>query len=256
MKRWILAVAICFTTGAFSQDRIVAPPRPSLRIAQSLTINNYLQPDGLPARDSLTALSGVTFADSSAFEIFQAPTTLNGVTVWVDDIPQPIRSVTPAQVVFVLTRLGVQSTIRVRTQFGTEFSAPLRGTGIWPGLLINGEPDSPTAQNFIPLAIYALGETVAPVTNDPVPVSQQTPTMVMLHGSGWRNAAPGQIRVRLNGIECRVAGTSPHPLWIGVDVVTFEIPAYLAGNGAMDVTVYFGNRESNFARIYLGDAIQ
>lgn len=249
------AILLILSALAFGQGRLVAPQRsPKLAAAQTLVVSNYLQPDGLPARDALTAISGVTFADSSAFEILRAPTALNGVSVWVDDIPQPIRSVTPDQVVFILNRIGPQSVIRVQTQSGQEFTAPVRGTGFWPGVQISGEASSELNQNFIPLATYVHGQFVGPVGLDPIPVGQVQPTFIVLNGSGWRNAS--QVKVRLNGIECRVAGMAPHPLWVGIDVVTFEIPAYLAGNGAMDVTVFVGNRESNFARIYLGEAVQ
>lgn len=260
MKRWIFSVVVIFcllSINAIAQGRYVAPRRNALRTVQTLTVSNFLQPEGLPARDALTALSGVPFADSSAFDLFGAPFTLNGVSVWVDDVPQPVRSVTPDQVVFILTRIGPQSVVKVRTQSGDEFSALLKGTGVWPGVLINGDSQSETGQNFIPLATWVRGQTASAVTNDPVPVGQQPETTkIILFGSGWRNAAPGQIRVRLNGIECKVLGFAAHPLWIGTDTVTFEVPPWLAGNGAMDVTVFMGNRESNFSRIILGDAIQ
>lgn len=249
-----VTVLLILSALAFGQGRLAPPQRSPKLAAQTLTVSNYLQPDGLPARDALTAISGVTFADSSAFEILRAPTALNGVSVWVDDIPQPIRSVTPDQVVFILNRVGPQSVVRVRTQSGQEFTAPLRGTGVWPGIQISGEASSELNQNFIPLAMYVHGQFVGPVGVDPIPIGQVEPTFIILNGSGWRNAS--QVRVRLNGVECRVAGFAAHPLWIGIDVVTFEIPAYLAGNGGMDLTVFVGNRESNFSRIYLGDAIQ
>lgn len=253
MKKWILSVVFILLAcgiGA-TQERSVAPQRARLR-AQTLVVSNYLQPDGLPAKDSLTALSGVTFADSSAFDLFGAPTTLNGVSVWVDGIPQPIRSVTPDQVVFVLTRRSPHSVVRVQTQSGIEYSAQFVALDYWPAVMINGDPQSETGQNFIPLAFYGIGQFIAPVTTDPVPVGQQIPTIVVIHGSGWRNAP--RVSVRLNGIECRVTGVSAHPIWPGIDTVAFEIPPYLANNGAMDVTVFVGNRTSNFSRIYLGAA--
>ncbi len=257
MKKWscfVVLILLLMFGQMLGQDRFVAPVRIKPRLLQSLTVSNYLQPDGLPARDALTAISGVSFAGSSAADIFNAPFTLNGVSVWVDDVPQPVRSVTPDQVVIILTRIGPQSLLKVRTQFGAEFTAPLHATGVWPGVLINGEPDSETGQNFIPLATWVRGQTAGAVTNEPILVGQTEPTKIVLLGSGWRNAS--QVRVRLNGIECKVAGFAPHPLWVGIDSVTFEIPWYLAGNGAMDVTVFIGNRESNFSRIILGDAAQ
>ncbi len=257
MKKCILSVVLIASilcAAALAQDRSLAPQRTRLRAVQSLTVTNYLQPDGLPARDAFTALSGVTFADSSAFDLFGAPFTLNGVRVWVDDVLQPVRAVTPDQVVFILTRIGPQSVVKVQTQSGTVFAAPLLATGVWPGVLINGDPESATGQNFIPLATWVRGQTAGAVTNEPILVGQIEPTRIVLLGSGWRNAS--QVRVRLNGIECRVTGFAPHPLWIGTDSITFEIPWWLAGNGAMDVKVFVGNRESNFSRIILGDAVQ
>ncbi|HEX9005414.1 MAG TPA: IPT/TIG domain-containing protein [Blastocatellia bacterium] len=222
--------------------------------AQGLTVSNHLNPDALPARDALTAISGVTFADSSVFLPLGTATTLNGVQVWVEDELQPIRSVTPDKVVFVLSRRGgVQTRLRVRTQSGEEFVTTFRAVDWWPGVQITGAPDSAENQNFIPLAIYMAGTIFAPVGNDPIPVGPfGNSTVVVLHGSGWRNSG-ANVRVRLNGIECRVTAVGAHQLWPGVDVIGFEIPSYLANNGAMDVVVFVGNRASNFARIYLGE---
>lgn len=224
--------------------------------AQELFVSNYLNPEGLPARDALTALSGVTFADSSVYLPFSTATTLNGVQVFVEGESQPIRFVTPDQVVFVLSRRGsTQTRLRVRTQSGEEFNTTFRAVDWWPGLQISGLNDSQENQNFIPLALYQIGTSVSPVKLDPIPVGpRESPTIVILHGSGWRNAG-NNVRVRLNGIECRITGAGAHPLWAGTDTIGFEIPPYLADNGAMDVVVYIGNRASNFARIYLGKAV-
>ena len=225
--------------------------------AQELFVSNHLNPAGLPARAALTAISGVTFADSAVYLPLGTATTLNGVQVWVEGEPQPIRSVTPDQVVFVLSRRGgTQTRLRVRTQSGEEFATTFRAVDWWPGVQIAGFPDSQESQNFIPLGIYMAGATFAPVGLEPIPVGpRENPTVVVLHGSGWRNAG-NNVRIRLNGIECRLTAVGAHQLWPGVDVIGFEIPSYLAGNGAMDVTVFVGNRASNFARIYLGKAVE
>ncbi len=224
--------------------------------AQELVVRNYLNPEGLPARDALTAISGVTFAASPVYLPFGTATTLNGVQVFVEGEAQPIRFVTPDQVVFVLSRRGgTQTRLRVRTQSGEEFSTMFRAVDWWPGVQIAGLPDSQENQNFIPLALYQIGATVTPVGLEPIPVGPSgRPTIIALHGSGWRNAG-ANVRVRLNGVECRITAVTVHPLWPHVDIVGFEVPAYLAENGAMDVTVYVGNRSSNFARIYLGKAV-
>jgi len=222
-------------------------------LAQELFVSNYLNPAGLPARDAATAISGVTFADSAVFLPIGTATTLNGVQVWVEDEPQQIRFVTPDQVVFVLSRRGGAKTrLRVRTQSGEEFTTTFRAVDWWPAIQIEGDPDSDVNQNFIPLAEYQIGTSVAPVGLDPIPVGpRDNPTVVVVYGSGWRNNL-AHVRVRLNGIECKVTGAGPHPLWPGVDTIGFEIPFYLAGNEGMDLFVFIGERTSNFARIYLG----
>lgn len=224
--------------------------------AQELFVSNYLNPASLPARDALTAISGVTFADSAVYLPLGTATTLNGVQVFVEGEAQPIRFVTPDQVVFVLSRRGgTQTRLRVRTQSGEEFNTTFRAVDWWPGVQITGASDSQESQNFIPLGIYMVGTTFAPVSLEPIPVGpRESPTIVVLYGSGWRNAG-NNVRVRLNGIECRITGAGAHPLWPGVDTIGFEIPSYLADNGAMDVVVFVGNRASNFARIYLGKAV-
>jgi uncharacterized protein (TIGR03437 family) len=221
--------------------------------AQELFVSNYLNPAGLPARDALTAISGVTFADTSVFLPLGTATTLNGVQVWVQDEPQQIRFVTPDQVVFILNRRGGPVTrLRVRTQSGEEFSITFRAVDWWPAVQIAGAPDSQENQNFIPLALYQNGTIVMPVSLELIPVGPRSnPTIVVLHGSGWRNNL-AHVRVRLNGIECKLTGAGAHPLWPGVDTIGFEIPFYLAGNEGMDVVVFIGERASNFARIYLG----
>lgn len=224
-------------------------------LAQSLTVTNYLNPDGLPARDALTAISGVTFADSEALEYLNPPTTLNGVSVWVDGVPQRIRAVFPDQVVFVLShRRPRGSELTVRTQSGAEYNTTFAALDVWPAVQIAGDAETETGFNYVPLALYSIGGQILPVGVDPIPVGPgSNPTIVLLHGSGFRNSR--LVGVRLNGIPCRVISNGPFVL-AGMDTIAFEIPAYLAGNGAMDVTVHYGSRISNFARIYLGDSRQ
>jgi len=225
--------------------------------AQELFVSNYLNPAGLPVRDAPTAISGVTFADSAVYLPLGTATELNGVQVWVENELQQIRSVTPDQVVFVLSRhRNAKTRLRVRTQAGEEFSTQFRAVDWWPSVQIAGASDSDLNQNSIPLAQYQIGNSVSPVGLDLIPVGPRSnPTIVVLYGAGWRNYL-AHVRVRLNGIECKVTGAGPHPLWPGVDTIGFEIPSYLAENEGMDVVVFIGDRPSNFARIYLGKAIE
>lgn len=216
--------------------------------AQTITVSNYLNPDGLPAREALTAITGADFTDSYADGIFSQSDEVNGVRVWIDGVPQKIYFVQPDQVVFILNRRG-GGNLRVQTKSGEEFTTRFLAADAWPGVFITGAAaDKP---NYIPLALYNVdGIHVWPVTSEPIPVGPKDhPTIVLVVGSGWRNAARS-VGVRLNGIPCRVKWAGPS-FFPGNDVVAFEIPHYLAGNGAMDLTVFIGSRASNFARLYL-----
>jgi uncharacterized protein (TIGR03437 family) len=86
----------------------------------------------------------------------------------------------------------------------------------------------------------------------PVPVAAGAATRVRLIGSGFRNAAAASnIEVTVGGRRVPVVsyGSSGDP---GVDQVTVEIPASLAGLGEADLLCRINGRIANVVRIRIG----
>jgi uncharacterized protein (TIGR03437 family) len=225
--------------------------------AQSISVTNFLHPEAPVARDSFAAIEGSNFSDEQLVEPFSPPTTLGGVSVRMDGAPQRIRSVSPTRVVFLVDPAGLADrTVELTTKAGVKHTARMRVATAWPSLFVQATGDDSEA--YIPSGLWTLdGIQLRPITSAPVPVgSSSRPTLVILQGSGWRNALAiaGGVQVRLNGIPCPVIAARASALFAGQDELVFQIPAYLAGRGEMDVTVSVAGRNSNYARINLGAA--
>jgi hypothetical protein len=141
------------------------------------------------------------------------------------------------------------------TKSGARLRASMRVVTAWPGVFVQGTGED--SESFIPSGLWTNdGIQLRPLTSAPLPVGPLSrPTLVIIQGSGWRLATGSPaVNVRLNGIPCPVVASRPSALFAGQDELVFQIPSYLAGRGMMDLTVSVAGRESNYARINIGDA--
>ena len=225
--------------------------------AQTVTVTNFLHPDAPVARESFAAIEGANFTDVQLVEPFSPPTTLGGVMVKVDGVPQRLRAVTPARVVFLVDSAGpAVRSVELTTKSGVKHLASIRVVTVWPSVFVQATDES--SESFIPSGLWTTdGIQLRPLTSAPVPVGPQNrPTLVVIQGSGWRLAAGvSGVNVRLNGIPCPVVAARASALFAGQDELVFQIPSHLAGNGMMDLVVTVAGRESNYARMNIGDAV-
>lgn len=228
----------------------LAQQRPQ-RLAQDLTVTNFLNPAAPLVRETLTQITGTNFTDEEKLEPTKTPTTLGGVQVMLDGVPQRLRSVTPTQIVFVLDAAGMGSrTLDVLTKADGSRRTQITLVNAWPSVIVQSTGNTPDA--YLVLGTYTNGfdPNQNPVTSNPIPVGQKQPTLVTISGSGWRLATV--VQVRLNGTLCPVVDRAPSSLFPGQDELVFSIPSYLAQVGVVDLIVTVAGRESNSARLVLG----
>jgi uncharacterized protein (TIGR03437 family) len=222
--------------------------------AQTITVSNFLHPDAPVSRESFAAIDGPNLTDVQLVEPFFPPTTLGGVSVTVDGVAQRIRSVSPTRVVIIVDAPGPsQRSLELRTKNNVIHRTGLRLATYWPSVFVQSTGEDSEA--FYPSGLWTTdGITLRPLTSAAIPVGPANrPTLVVIQGSGWRLNST-IVQVRLNGNPCVVVAARPSALFAGQDELVFQVPHYLAGRGVFDLTVSVAGRESNFARINLGDA--
>jgi len=230
--------------------------------AQTITVRNFLNPDAPVARDSFaiiefTSTGGEAFSNEDANDPVNAPTSLGGVTVRIEGVLQRIRSVSSSGVVFLVSGAGkADRALEVQTKFNVIHRTSIKVVSVWPSLPVQGTGDD--SESFYPAGFWTLdpsGIQTSAVTSAPITVGSATnPTVVFIQVSGVKQGMSTKgISVRLNGIQCRVVGLQAS-FFPGQDVLAFQIPPYLAGNGVMDLIVTVAGRSSNAARLNLGVA--
>lgn len=220
--------------------------------AQTITVSNFLNPDAPVARESFAAIDGPNFTDTQLVEPFFPPTSLGGVTVTLDGVPQRIRSVSPTRVVILVDAPGPSlRSLELRTKTNVLHRTGLSLVNYWPSVFVQSMGEDSEA--FYPSGLWTTdGITLRPLTSAAIPVGPSNrPTLVVIQGSGWRLNST-IVRVRLNGTPCTVVAARASSLFAGQDELVFQVPAYLVNGGVMDLTVSMGGRDSNFARINLG----
>ena len=222
--------------------------------AQTISVGNFLNPEAPLTRESFAVAGGDGFTDVELVEPFDPPTTLGGVTVTVEGNPQRLRAVSATRVVFIIDPVGpALRTLELTTKTGSVRRAQIRVVNAWPGVFVQGTGND--SESFYPSGLWTLdGLQFSPITSTPIPVGARSrPTLVIIQGSGWR-FAPG-IQVRLNGNQCPVVAARSSALFPGQDELVFQIPSFLADGGEMDLIVTVAGRESNYARVTLGAAV-
>lgn len=226
--------------------------------AQTITVSNLLNPDAPVARESLAAIDGQAFTDEELNDPISAPTTLGGVTVTLDGVPQRIRSVSATRVVILVRGAGrAARALQLRTKFNVIHNVSITVATVWPGVFVQEIAEE--SEKFYPAGVYTndpTGIDRRAISSAPIPVGSATlPTLVFLQTTGLKlGASTKEVMVRLNGIPCRVVAVQSS-FFAGQDELVFQIPPFLAGNGVMDLTISVAGRNANFTRLNLGAAL-
>jgi len=85
----------------------------------------------------------------------------------------------------------------------------------------------------------------------PIQLGVDTPTYVMLYGTGIRSAPPARVAVFVDGASVPILYAGAQPEWDGLDQINIELPLTLRGAGEVDVVVEAGGVLSNTARIQI-----
>ncbi len=218
----------------------------------TLTVKNFLNPDAPLVRGSFVLIEGMNFTDVEESDPFGTPTTLAGVQVLVDGVPQRLRTAEPTRIVFLLEAAGAaMRSVEVRPKTGAPLTTQITPVNAWPSVLVLSTGEESDA--YIPSGLFTNDPSqpsLRPIVGDPLPVSLTRDTLVLVYGSGWRFAT--NVNVRLNGTACKVVKVEPYSLLPGIDQVVFLIPPALADYGPVDLVVSVAGRESNYARLVLG----
>lgn len=225
-------------------------------MAQTITVSNLLNPDAPVARESLAVIVGQTFSDEEINDPIFAPTTLGGVTVTLDGVPQRIQLVSPSRVVVIVQGAGkAVRALELRTKFNVIHRVSIAVATVWPGIFVQGTGED--SESFYPSGLWTTdGIQRMALTSAPIPVGPSNrPTLVIIQGAGLKlGSNTSSVRVRLNGISCTVVAVRPS-FFAGQDELVFQLPPFLANNGVMDLIVSVAGRNANFARINLGAAL-
>jgi uncharacterized protein (TIGR03437 family) len=224
--------------------------------AQTITVSNLLNPDAPVARESLAAITGQSFSDEEINDPIFAPTTLGGVTVTLDGVPQRIQLVSPTRVVIIVQGAGrAVRALELRTKFNVIHRVSIAVATVWPGIFVQGTGED--SESFYPSGLWTTdGIQRMALTSAPIPVGPPNrPTLVIIQGAGLKlGTSTSSVSVRLNGVSCAVVAVRPS-FFAGQDELVFQLPTFLAGNGVMDLIVSVAGRNANFARINLGPAL-
>ncbi len=185
----------------FDEAVIARPPR----VAENGVVNAVPEVQGI-CPGALASIFGQHLAarvESAAVPNF--PHSLGGVRVWIDEIPAPLLYASPTQVNFqVPFQAGGAPTVRLETDAGSV-SLPVTIEPAAPGILGLLRSDG---EALIDGMRVAAGETLTAVAG----------------GFGTKERPP-EVRFYIGSTV--VVSTAVHPVWDGVFLVSFKLPAAL-----------------------------
>jgi hypothetical protein len=147
------------------------------------------------------------------------------------------------QINFVVPRESATGVARmtVKRADGTRIAANIRvadtAPGFWTGVSCAG-----------PAAGISAGRTISECDGWRCRALPVASSRVRLMGSGFRNAAASEIDVRIGGVKARIVSYgAAGPA--GIDQLTIEVPASVAGAGETDVICRVRGRIANVVRM-------
>ncbi len=210
--------------------------------------------NGAQAVDSIVSAFGTGMAAGKAgASSLPLPTTLGGVTIEVKDAAgvtrqAPLFYVSPAQINYAIpdgTAVGA-ATVTIQSGTGT-FAAQQQIVSVAPGIFgANGFAVGSTVKTVSgaqqSTALYANGAEQA------IDVSGGE-TFLVLYGTGIRNHTSAATATVGTAVNLPVAYAGAQGTFFGEDQINIQLPASLAGAGAVSVTLTVDGQVSNAEKI-------
>ena len=134
----------------------------------------------------------------------------------------------------------------------SEIEAPV--TRVAPGLfsaLSTGQGTAAAQTTFDGVSLLSVSNHDGSA-REVQPGTPQQSNVLVLYGTGWRQAPRSDIRVKINNIPSRVVYAGEAPGYIGLDQANVHIPWQLSGCGTAEVLMTGGGRASNIVTIKIG----
>ena len=186
----------------------------------------------------------------------QLPLTLGGVSVFVDNQPAGLFFAGPTQINFAVPA-GVgegMKRLEVTDNDGKRSEIEVPVARVAPGLfsaLSNGQGTAAALTTFDGVT-YQNASNFDGSARELQPGTPQLTNVLVLYGTGWRNAPRSDIRVKINNIPSKVVYAGEAPGYIGLDQANVHIPWQLSGCGSAEVLVTGGGQTSNILTIKIG----
>ena len=177
------------------------------------------------------------------------PTTLGGVSVKVDGVDAGLFFVGPTQINFAVPT-GIADGARpvvVTNSDASTRSGTATVSRAFPGIFTalssgSGAVSALTTFDGITYERTANADgSLRPIQ----PSTQARPNVLVLYGTGWRNAGAGNVRVTIQGVPARVDFAGPVSGFVGLDQANVVIPPELAGFGTVHVKLIANGIISN-----------
>ncbi len=254
---FITLVCLLVLIGDFASLKVQADsanPTPVTTV-DAASYQSLLAPNSIAAAFGTQLATGTavaTDADPNTPGI-QLPTTLNGTTVEVNGVRAGLFFVSANQINYLIppsTAPGL-ATVVVRSGDGVVSQGTLT--------VVNNAPKIFTASQTgagAPAALVTPDGISYSLTGNPDGSTRPVPAgqVLVLFGTGFRNAAPGSVGVLIGGISSAVAYAGPQPDFVGLDQINVTIPESLAGRGVVDVVVTVGATASNTVNLEIAGA--
>ena len=235
--------------------RFTAAAQGSLTVVNAASfISNNVAPDSIAAAFGQFNTQNNQSFDASGVPL---PLTLGGVRVTIDGVAAGLFFVSPTQVNFAVpagAALGAGKRVVVTGADNSTREGAVDVVRGAPGLFTALSTGQGTAAGLTTFD----GVTFQPIANPDGterqvdPGTTQRPNLLVLFGTGWREARPGSVVVTVQGVPTRVDFAGAQPGFVGLDQLNIALPPELAGFGSVLVKVTAEGVASNSARVRVG----
>jgi uncharacterized protein (TIGR03437 family) len=186
----------------------------------------------------------------------QLPLALGGISIFVDNQPAGLFFAGPTQINFAVPS-GVgegMKRVEVTDADGKHSEIEVPVARVAPGLFSARSDGHGTAaaQTTFDGVTYQNVSNSDGTQREVQPGSPQLTNVLVLYGTGWRNAPRSDVRVKINNIPSRVVYAGQAPGYVGLDQANVHIPWQLSGCGSAEVIMTAGGQTANIVTIKIG----